>query len=167
MEMTAESECLARISAHLDENKRKMALEVERLQNLDFEAKREKMADKAKSTASESWRLDFIYDNESLVFENNPLNELQKMQAQDPLEEINLGDGVTKRPMYISTKVGSKMKVKLIEVLKEYKDCFAWNYGEMPGLDRSVDGALIAYSTWKKASKVTSSTICSRSHYKN
>ena len=57
------------------------------------------------------------------------------MQAQDPLEEINLGDGVTKRPTHISIKVGSKMKVKSIEVLKEYKDYFSWNYGEIPGLD--------------------------------
>ena len=60
------------------------------------------------------------------------------MQAQDPLKEIDLGDGVTKRPTYISTKVGSKMKVELIKVLIEYKDCFAWNYSEMPGLDRSM-----------------------------
>lgn len=47
-------------------------------------------------------------------------------------------DGVTKRPTYISNKVGSKMKVELIEVLKEYRDCFAWNYDEIPGLDRSM-----------------------------
>lgn len=60
------------------------------------------------------------------------------MQAQDPLEEIDLGDGVTKRPTYISSKVGSKMKVKLIEVLTEYRHCFAWNYSEIPGLDRSM-----------------------------
>jgi hypothetical protein len=23
-------------------------------------------------------------------------------------------------------------------MLKEYKDCFAWDYSEMPGLDRSI-----------------------------
>lgn len=28
------------------------------------------------------------------------------MQAQDPLEEIDLGEGASKRPTYISTKVG-------------------------------------------------------------
>lgn len=90
------------------------------------------------TTTSESRRLDCIYDNEPLGFEKNPLNELQKIQTQDPLEEIDLGDGVTKIPTYVSIKVGSKMKVKLIEVLKEYIDCFSWNYGEMPGLNQSV-----------------------------
>lgn len=47
------------------------------------------------------------------------------MQAQDPLEEIDLGDGTTRRTAYISTKVGSEMKAKLVEVLTEYKDFFA------------------------------------------
>lgn len=75
-------------------------------------------------TALETQRLDLIYDNEPLGFEKNPSNELQKMQAQDPLEEIDLGDGITKRPTYISTKVGSKMKVKLIEILIKCKDRF-------------------------------------------
>lgn len=64
--------------------------------------------------ASESWRLDCIYDNEPLGFEKNPLNESQKMQAQDPLKEVDLGDGITKRPTYISTKVGSEMRAKLV-----------------------------------------------------
>jgi hypothetical protein len=27
---------------------------------------------------------------------------------------------------------------ELIRLLKEYKDCFAWDYSEMPGLDRSI-----------------------------
>jgi hypothetical protein len=27
---------------------------------------------------------------------------------------------------------------ELIKLLREYKDCFAWDYSEMPGLDRSV-----------------------------
>jgi hypothetical protein len=26
----------------------------------------------------------------------------------------------------------------LIALLKEFKDCFAWEYYEMPGLDRSI-----------------------------
>lgn len=30
------------------------------------------------------------------------------------------------------------MKAKLIRVLIEYKDCFAWDYDEIPGLNRSV-----------------------------
>ena len=26
----------------------------------------------------------------------------------------------------------------MITLLREYRDCFAWNYTEMPGLDRSI-----------------------------
>lgn len=101
-------------------NKRKSELEAEKLQNLAIKAKVEECEDghQGQTTASESWRLDCIYDNRPLGFEKDPLNKPQRMQAQDPFEEIDLGEGVTKRPTYISTKVGSKMKVKLIEVLK-------------------------------------------------
>ena len=31
-----------------------------------------------------------------------------------------------------------KYKQELVKLLKEYKDCFAWEYYEMPGLDRSI-----------------------------
>lgn len=72
------------------------------------------------------------------MFEKDPSNSAQKMWAQDPLEEIDLGDGVTKRSTYISTKVGSKMRVKIVRLLNEYKDFFAWDYREMYGLNRSV-----------------------------
>lgn len=60
------------------------------------------------------------------------------MQVQDPLEEIDLGNETTKRLTYISTKVGSEIKARLVEVLTEYKDYFAWDYDEMLGLGRSV-----------------------------
>lgn len=140
LKMTIESESLARISAYLAENKRKSALEAEKLQTLAIKAKVKECEDgqQGQTTASESQMLDCIYDNEPLRFDKDPLNELQRMQAQDPLKEIDLGDGVIKRPTYISIKVGSMMKAKLIEVFKEYIYCFAWDYGKMPGLNRSV-----------------------------
>jgi hypothetical protein len=40
--------------------------------------------------------------------------------------------------MYISTKLDPEYKQELIQLLKECKDCFAWEYYEMPGLDRSI-----------------------------
>lgn len=61
-----------------------------------------------------------------------------KMKAQDPLEEIDLGDGTVKRPTYVSAKIPEKFKCQIAELLKEYKDCFAWDYNEMPGLKREV-----------------------------
>ena len=30
------------------------------------------------------------------------------------------------------------MREEMIALLKEYRDCFAWDYIEMPGLDRSI-----------------------------
>jgi hypothetical protein len=32
----------------------------------------------------------------------------------------------------------SGFREELIKLLKDYKDCFAWDYSEMPGLDRSI-----------------------------
>ncbi|XP_050918351.1 uncharacterized protein LOC127135753 [Lathyrus oleraceus] len=54
------------------------------------------------------------------------------MLAQDPLEEIDHGNRSTKRITYISSKLDPKLKVRVIELLRENKDCFAWDYDEMP-----------------------------------
>ena len=56
--------------------------------------------------------------------------------SADKLEEINVGDSTKSRPMYISASLDPEYKLKLIELLKKFKDCFAWDYTEMPGLDR-------------------------------
>ncbi|MCI66701.1 hypothetical protein A2U01_0087959, partial [Trifolium medium] len=37
-------------------------------------------------------RLDCIYDDEPLGFERDPVSPNQKMQSQDPLQEIDIGD---------------------------------------------------------------------------
>jgi hypothetical protein len=54
------------------------------------------------------------------------------------LEEIDIRDGDNIRPTFISTNMDSGFREELIKLLKEYKDCFAWDYSEMPGLDRSI-----------------------------
>ena len=75
--MTSESASLARISAYVAENKRKSALEAEKLQNRAVEVKTKNHEGKlGQTTTSESRRLDCIYDNETLGFENDPLNSL-------------------------------------------------------------------------------------------
>jgi hypothetical protein len=56
----------------------------------------------------------------------------------DKLEEIYIGDGDKPRPTFISANLESSFRDRLIKLLKEYKDCFAWDYSEMPGLDRSI-----------------------------
>ena len=54
------------------------------------------------------------------------------------LEEIDIGDGDRPRPTFISANLDPKYKQELKSLLKEYKDCFAWEYYEMPDLDRSI-----------------------------
>ena len=61
-----------------------------------------------------------------------------KMRARDLLEEVDLGDGSVKRPTYVSAKIPKEFKDQIVELLKEYKDCFAWDYNEMPGLKQEV-----------------------------
>jgi hypothetical protein len=39
---------------------------------------------------------------------------------------------------YISAKLEAEYKKEMIVLLKEFKDCFAWEYYEMPSLDRSI-----------------------------
>jgi hypothetical protein len=58
--------------------------------------------------------------------------------SADKLEEIDIGDGDKPRPTFINANLESSFREGLINLLKEYKDCFAWDYSEMPGLDRSI-----------------------------
>ena len=57
------------------------------------------------------------------------MNEEDKLgygfTSADELEEVDLGDGTKPRPTYVSAKLDSDFKQKLISLLREYKDCFA------------------------------------------
>jgi hypothetical protein len=70
-------------------------------------------------------KLDCIYDDEPLGFEEDPMGSTVKMKVQDPLEEVDLGDGSVKRPTYICAKIPKECKDRIVELLKGYKDCFA------------------------------------------
>jgi hypothetical protein len=58
--------------------------------------------------------------------------------SADKLEDIDIRDGDKPRPTFISANLEPSFREELIKLLKEYKDCFAWDYSEMPGLDRSI-----------------------------
>jgi hypothetical protein len=133
----------SRITAYAAENIIKMAIEaIENNDDMAVEANdnvENKLATSANaSNAGNNQRLDCIYDEEPLGFEKDPISSSQKMQAQDPLQEIDIGNGSIKRPTYISANINPMLKGKLVELLKEYKDCFAWDYNEMPGLSREL-----------------------------
>ncbi|KAK1653271.1 hypothetical protein QYE76_071076 [Lolium multiflorum] len=57
--------------------------------------------------------------------------------SADELEEIDIGPGDKPRPTFISKKLDPHLRSLMIALLKEYPDCFAWDYTEMPGLDRA------------------------------
>jgi hypothetical protein len=49
----------------------------------------------------------------------------------DPLEGIDIRDGVTPRLTFVNKNVNVDYKNNFVELLREYVDCFALNYQEM------------------------------------
>jgi hypothetical protein len=60
------------------------------------------------------------------------------LMSADPLEEVDIGDGVTPRPTFVKKNLGANYMDNLVELLREYVDCFAWSYQEMPGLSHDL-----------------------------
>ena len=87
-----------KITAYVAENEKIAALEAEIQQINNFEDSFRKFEE----NPHDNQRLDCIYDEEPLGFEKDPMGPMQKIQAQDPFEEVDLGDGSIKRPTYIS-----------------------------------------------------------------
>ncbi|NAU33237.1 hypothetical protein EE082_27575, partial [Klebsiella pneumoniae] len=58
--------------------------------------------------------------------------------AMDELREVNLGSDADPRPTFLSTLLSEPDAREIVELLCEFKDCFAWNYTEMPGLAPEV-----------------------------
>ncbi|XP_020235254.1 DNA ligase 1-like [Cajanus cajan] len=83
------------------------------------------------------FKLDCIFDDSPLGFERATRDD-HKLESQDPLEEINLGTVENRKVTYISKLLQGELKEELIRVLNDYKDCFAWDYNKMSGLDREL-----------------------------
>jgi len=62
----------------------------------------------------------------------------QGFTSADDLVEVDIGSGDKPRATFISAKLNSECKQQLTDLLKGCKDCFTWDYIEMPGLDRSI-----------------------------
>jgi len=70
---------------------------------------------------------------------DSPIDDTKRKLGQgftsaDLLEEVDIGPSDRPRPTYVSAKLDLESKQELINLLKEYQDCFAWEYYEMPGL---------------------------------
>lgn len=58
--------------------------------------------------------------------------------VQDHLEKVNLGDMNNPRLVYISSLLDDILKIKLKEMLNEFKDYFSWSYEDMSRLDKKL-----------------------------
>ena len=85
---------------------------------------------------------DVYEDDEKIKIEDleqaPPKFEDMQPQVHDPMEKVNLDTMEESRITYISSLLPSDFKEGIIAILQEFKDCFAWNYDEMLGLDRSL-----------------------------
>ena len=52
--------------------------------------------------------------------------------SADDLEEVDIGPGDKPRPTFISKRLDLSLREPMIALLKEYRDCFTWDYTEMP-----------------------------------
>ena len=84
-----------------------------------------------------------------LVNDNDPVEEEDAKEAPpelneglkitiDPLKEVNLGTDEDPKPTYLSAFLEIDEEVAYMNILKEYRDVFAWSYKEMPGLNPIV-----------------------------
>ena len=62
----------------------------------------------------------------------------QGFTSANPLEKVDIGDGYIPRPTFVNANLSDDCKADLIKLLKEYVDCFAWEYSEMPDLSRNL-----------------------------
>lgn len=139
---------LKRISDYIAERKQQLALEAE-IENMDVKASEVSQSmgpgkdfdpippDKVQNEEQDK-RLDAIYGDEPFGFEKDPLATNIKMLAQDPLEEVDLGEGVIKSPAYISANIHPQLKIEVVQLLREFKECVSWDYDEMSGLSREL-----------------------------
>jgi ABC-type phosphate/phosphonate transport system substrate-binding protein len=67
---------------------------------------------------------------------NDAIGKLGKgFTSADELKAINIRPSNRPRPTYISANLDPEFEQELVALLKEFRDCFAWEYNEMPGLD--------------------------------
>ncbi|XP_072090484.1 uncharacterized protein [Arachis hypogaea] len=87
-----------------------------------------------------NFTFDCIYELEPLGFEKYSIEDdhYKGFESQDPLEEVNLGTHDDVRITYICKDLVDPFRTEIFNLLHEFKDCFAWDYHEMPGLDRSL-----------------------------
>jgi hypothetical protein len=62
----------------------------------------------------------------------------QGFSSANPLEEMDIGDGITRRMTFVNKNMSLEHKDAIIKLLRNYIDYFAWNYREIPGLRQEL-----------------------------
>jgi hypothetical protein len=62
----------------------------------------------------------------------------QGFSSVDPLEEIDIGDGIASRSVFVNKNMSLEHKNAIIKLLRDYVDCFTLNYREMLNLSREL-----------------------------
>ena len=80
-------------------------------------------------------------ESEEIPDEISWLLEQERRNIQpygETLEVINLGTKEDKKEIKIGASLDPTVKKRIIELLEEYVDIFAWSYRDMPGLDTDI-----------------------------
>uniref|UniRef100_A0A2N9IRS3 RNA-directed DNA polymerase n=1 Tax=Fagus sylvatica TaxID=28930 RepID=A0A2N9IRS3_FAGSY len=100
--------------------------------------------DHSRSTVMNSEEKDTVDQTEPTAMTKEKSTTAESnMTSKEELEVINLSnDPDISKPISISKSLSAKERKCLIDLLHEYKDVFAWDYHEMPG----IDPGLVAHS---------------------
>ncbi|KAJ8636172.1 hypothetical protein MRB53_010439 [Persea americana] len=70
--------------------------------------------------------------------ENVVEEPLSNLPTEDSVQKIDLGTPDNPRPVFISKNIKDKELPEYVSFLREFVDCFARSYAEMPGLDPKI-----------------------------
>jgi hypothetical protein len=96
--------------------------------------------DHSQSTVMNSEEEDAVDQTESTARKRKESTTAEpNLTSKEELEVINLSDDPNvSKPISISKSLSAKERKCLIDLLHEYKDVFAWDYHEMPGIDSGL-----------------------------
>ena len=57
---------------------------------------------------------------------------------EEPVETVNLGTEEDRKEVKIGANLELSVKQRLIQMLHDYVEIFAWSYEDMPGLDTDI-----------------------------
>ena len=96
-----------------------------------------------RNTRSFSFKEPEIEELKSLIPKIESPTDFQKkygsiLPHEEPLETVNLGTEEDRKEVQVGANLEPKVKGRLVQLLNEYVEIFAWSYEDMPGLDTDI-----------------------------